>query len=296
MLQQTGVSTVIPYFQRWMKRFPTVEELAIADEQEVLAIWQGLGYYRRCRNLHQGAKVVVRDGWPSSVKEWLRIPGVGRYTAGAITSIALGQVEPLVDGNVERVYARLTSDTASGNDLNRKTWTWAAEEMRPNAPGDWNQALMELGATICTPAKPDCEDCPLADVCVAFKLGVVKNLPTAVAKRKVELLAFEVCISICENRYGVRQIPEGNWWAGMWEFPRKNLAANIELDFASMSLPPIRHTVTHHRITLYPHIAILSKPSDDLRWFTFEELALMPMPAPQRKLLERVAAIRFQET
>ena len=232
MLQQTGVATVVPFFERWMDRFPTVNDLAKANEQDVLSLWQGLGYYRRCRNLLAGARIIASDGWPVDAAAWLKIPGVGRYTAGAIASIALGEPAPVVDGNIERVYARLATDPATGDVLNRRTWEWARRELRQSTPGDWNQALMELGATVCTPTRPSCIQCPAAPACRALRDQTVDTLPTSGKRRSIIRLEFDVEVPVCDKSFGLRQIAAGQWWEGMWEFPRSP---------RERQLPPARH-------------------------------------------------------
>ena len=287
MLQQTGVCTVIPYFERWMVRFPTVQELAKADDQDVLSVWQGLGYYRRCRNLLAAARQIAAEGWPTNAAGWLKVPGVGRYTAAAIASISLGEPSPLVDGNVERVYARLIADPAEGAELKRRAWSWAQREMRAKAPGDWNQALMELGATVCTAVSPRCAACPVAGTCAALQAGTVEKLPTPTLKRAVVKLEFDVEVPVCDGRLGLRQIPPGQWWEGMWEFPRSPRGTS---SFEGTKLEPIKHAVTHHRITLHPVIAYRNEAGPELTWFTPDELVTLPLPAPQRKLLGAAAA------
>ncbi|HLK15392.1 MAG TPA: NUDIX domain-containing protein [Fimbriimonadaceae bacterium] len=285
MLQQTGVSTVIPYFERWIARFPDVHALAVADEQEALSIWQGLGYYRRCRNLLAGARVIAADAWPGDAKAWQRIPGVGRYTAAAIASIALGEPVPVVDGNVERVYARLTGDPSSAAELTRRAWDWAGRELRQENPGDWNQALMELGATVCTPTSPKCAACPLASNCMARKQGCVDRLPTPSPKPETIYLEFDVAIVTNRGRFGLRQIPAGEWWEGMWEFPRFPKGS-----LCGRQLAVHKHTVTNHRITLHPVMASLRDVDVEFRWFSAEEIEEAPLPAPQRAILHRLAA------
>ncbi|MHB8635268.1 MAG: A/G-specific adenine glycosylase [Fimbriimonadaceae bacterium] len=284
MLQQTGVAAVVPYFNRWMERFPTVMALAKSDEQEVLGAWQGLGYYRRCRNLLAGARLIAVKGWPPDAAAWRTVPGVGRYTAGAIASIALNESTPVVDGNVERVYARLNADPASGAELNRRAWAWASQEMRAECPGDWNQALMELGATVCSPAAPRCGECPVSGACKARKAGSIANLPTVVPKRRMVRLVFDVTIPACDDRFGLRKIPAGQWWEGMWEFPSASRGSGVS---AGIGLQPLTHTVTHHRITLHATVVQVAVPDAALSWFDGKALDSLPMPSAQRKLLVR---------
>jgi len=278
MLQQTQVATVIDYWHRWMARFPNPQALAAADEQEVLALWAGLGYYRRARSLLAGAKLVAENGLPESAAAWRSVSGVGRYTASAIGSISRDEPVELVDGNVARVMARLTGCEQTGRALEAEAWTWAERELCRERPGDWNQALMELGATVCTPKSPLCAECPLAQNCVAKRLGKQDELPVAEKKPEPVRLTHQVrVVSSGDGRFKVRQVPEGSWWAGMWEFP-----GEIG-DLAPRSEEPIyraSYVVTNHRITLFAFEA----EDAEGEFCTFEELERLPMPAPQRKL------------
>jgi len=298
MLQQTQVATVIPYWERWLARFPTVEALAEAEEQEVLALWQGLGYYRRCRLLREGARWVVEHGLPRGATAWRQVPGIGPYTAGAIASIAQGDPTPLVDGNVERVYARLTGDATVPPALTKNAWGWAAHVLYRPRPGDWNQALMELGATVCKPVKPDCTRCPLADRCVARLSWRVDELPTRAVKTKTVNLRHAVWVPTYEGRYGVRQIPPGSWWEGMWEFPRADDAKGDEIPELRRlvgqgwleDIGEVRHSVTYHRIVISASLVRCDSMSPELRWLDLEELKEIPMPNPQRKVLAKLVA------
>lgn len=302
MLQQTQVATVLPFWHRWMERFPDVESLAEANEQELLGLWQGLGYYRRCRLLHEGARFVAEHGMPRTAAHWLRVPGVGAYTAGAIASIAFDEPAALVDGNVERVYARMTADDRVGSDLHRAAWDWARSNLCRDRPGTWNQALMELGATVCTPVRPACGACPVSGSCVAFERGEVDLLPVRMKAPRPAELTHVVWIPRIEESLGVRQIPHGSWWAGMWEFPRVEAPVAGGL-FDSLEVPALRevvgpgvvgflgevkHTVTNHRITLRVHSVRCETRSSALTWLTRSALADLPMPSPQRKALKLV--------
>lgn len=292
MLQQTQVATVLPYFAKWMEKFPTLEALAIADEQEVLSVWQGLGYYRRCRMLQDGARYVAANGLPSCVSEWMKVPGVGRYTAGAICSIALGQRAALVDGNVERVYARLTNDHSSGKDLQSAAWQWAEKSLSRDRPGDWNQALMELGACVCKPTNPECERCPLSSSCLARKKGVQESLPIKTAKVQQVSREEILWIPYHQGAFGLRQIPNGEWWQGMWEFPRQssdgaktnleNIVGQGRLEYAGV----LTYRVTHHKIRLATYLCHTTTKSGALTWVQEAELSTRPLPSPQRKALK----------
>lgn len=284
MLQQTQVKTVIPYFERWMRAFPSAAALAVADEQDVLAMWQGLGYYRRCRQLLDGARCVARNGMPTLASGWREVPGVGPYTAGAIASIAFGEPAALVDGNVERVFARLTACPETGTKLNRLAWEWAQASVPAHRPGDWNQALMEIGATVCRPRETNCQVCPLRPACQAADADPLA-FPTAVAKKSPILLQHETWIPIFGGRVGIRQIPEGEWWHGMWEFPRTIDGRKLFPGEETWPLGSFRHTVTTHRITMLVHAVRIKEALPELRWLTPKELVQVPLPAPQRKAL-----------
>ena len=296
MAQQTQVGTVIPYWERWLDRFPNVEALAAAEEADVLAQWQGLGYYRRARLFLAGARWVAANGMPRTAAGWRAVPGVGAYTAGAIASIAFGEPAPLVDGNVERVYARLADDVSEGSVLHRAAWRWAEANVHGARPGDWNQALMELGATVCTPKSPACDRCPLAADCLARARGT-QTLRPAPAKRKATIaLRFAVWVPEFEGRYGLRQIPEGEWWEGMWEFPRAPLDEEASLfgivgEGWREDAGVVRHAVTHHRIENRVSRVRCESPSPALSWFAEEALAALPIPTPQRRCLARARAL-----
>lgn len=280
MLQQTQVVTVIPYFERWMRRFGDVETLASADEQEVLALWQGLGYYRRARNLQQGARQVVARGIPKTSEEWRAISGIGKYTAGAIASIANGEPVPAIDGNVMRVFARVNNDCSKGGELERRAYDWSLACMYRKSPGDWNQALMELGATICRPRDPFCERCPISGHCIAQKHGIQHELPKKATRAKAIMIVEKVVVPYSAGQFGIRQIPEGRWWEGMWEFQR---AQELHIGNA-LSLGTFRYSVTHHRVTISAYLKREPRRNPELRWVSCHELYEVPMPSPQRRI------------
>ena len=229
MLQQTRVQTVIPYWERWMQKFPTVRALADAPLDDVLAAWAGLGYYSRARNLHKGAQAVREAGLPSRAAELREVPGIGPYTAGAIASIAFGERAPLVDGNVARVLARVfgidqdIKSTAGGKAL----WQRAGELMKTlparHAPGSLNQGLMELGATICTPTGPRCLVCPLSAMCVAAREGRQDELPVVAKRKKAsELPVIAHAALWLQDGDAIvlaRRAPQG-LFGGLWELPQ----------------------------------------------------------------------------
>lgn len=293
MLQQTQVATVIPYFERWMTRFPTVEALAAASLDEVLALWSGLGYYRRARMLHEGACQVVVHGMPRCSAEWRKVPGVGEYTAGAIASIGFGERVPAVDGNVARVYARLCADDTAPPALLRKAAVWSLEAMAGD-PADWTQALMELGATVCTPTNPQCEACPVAERCLARQQGRITELPVKAEKPSTIELKHVVLVPVYEGAVGMRQIPKGQWWHGMWECPRGESRSELELLVPpGEAFGPIfhRHVVTRHKIEVEAWLWECSAPCDGLRWVPLPELEELAVPAPQRRIIAKAAAL-----
>ena len=224
MLQQTRVDTVIPYYEAWLHRFPDVEALAVADEGAVLKAWEGLGYYRRARNLHAAARV-VRERWdgevPSTEAALRDLPGVGKYTAGAVASIAFGQAVPAVDGNVRRVLARLFDVPKPTGRWLRETATALVDRERP---GDWNQALMELGATVCTPRAARCESCPVAWACAAKAAGTVAERPAPTVRHapRVAVIALAVLRTPGGDVLLERRRADG-LLAGMWALPEREV-------------------------------------------------------------------------
>lgn len=293
MLQQTQVATALPYYERWLERFPNAEALAAATDQDVLSAWQGLGYYRRCENLRKAARQIAESGFPQTYAEWLAVPGVGRYTAAAIASICLNERIGVVDGNVERVFARLTGSRETGSALHREAWNWAQVMVDPDRPSEWNQAIMELGATVCTPRNPQCESCPLGAECVGKRQGLASMLPIRPPKLETLTFEFRVWAPIWKGKWGLRQIVEGPWWRGMWEFPRTESderPAWAQSARLSATLPAVCHTVTRNRIRFEPRLLVLRAPAAGLRWTRPEELEALPMSSPQRKILSLALA------
>ena len=223
MLQQTRVETVLGYYDRFLQRFPTIADLAVAPEDDVLKLWEGLGYYSRARNLHKGAKQVMAEYGgviPSTVEELRKISGIGPYTAGAIASIAFDQPVPAVDGNVIRVVSRLRGirENVGVPSVRRLLEGEAASLVPADRPGDFNQAVMDLGATICTPGTPSCEKCPLQAECDAYAAGDAEDLPVLPRKNPPKLLEYTVCLIFSGNRVLMRQRTE-TMLHGLWVFP-----------------------------------------------------------------------------
>jgi A/G-specific adenine glycosylase len=276
MLQQTQVVTVVPYFEKFIARFPTVETLAQAPEEDVLLHWAGLGYYSRARNIHKAAKMIVAAGaasgsamgrFPSDREGWLEIPGVGQYTAGAILSIALNLPEPILDGNVERVISRFRRVSRRGGDTFYKERLWRLSKIivrdafdQKIDPRVTNQALMELGATICTYKKPKCLLCPVASGCRAHAQGVEENFPPKKkAKTWLDVREELHCVVGDDGRVLLRKREKGEWRAGLWDLMgdvagnrNGNAAGNSTGDLASLELIgeiESKHIVTRHKIT-----------------------------------------------
>ena len=271
MLQQTRVETVIPYYERFLARFPDVETLADADQEDVYGHWAGLGYYSRARNLHAAAKRVVADfdgSLPGTAEALRSLPGVGRYTAGALASIAFDQPEAIVDGNVKRVLARRLGirDDVADKRVEARLWAEAARLARGRRPGDLNQALMELGATVCTPRSPDCPTCPLQRGCDARRAGDAEALPRKRAKGRVRSVrAVAVWLERQGHVLAVKR-EAGTLLGGLWELPGGDLdrgekpadgagrllEAGLGLHIESVrSAGRVQHEFTHRRLTLH---------------------------------------------
>lgn len=285
MLQQTRVETVVPYYLRFLERFPTVERLACAREEEVLSLWSGLGYYRRARSLHAGARK-VRDlhggRFPRALEEALEVPGVGAYTAAAVLSIAYGSPIPVLDGNVERVLSRLVRLEGSPRrgEASRRLRALAGSLMPEGAASRFNQAMMELGATICTPRAPRCESCPLSRDCAAHAWADVESYPRPEPKPKTVAVRLVTALIEAEGQVLLEQVTSGAFWRGLWLFPFEELGQEVSgrkqaalgpnpgerawIERLSRQLglrtplelverlPPLRHSVTFRRITLEP--------------------------------------------
>lgn len=262
MLQQTRVETVIPYFERFLARFPTTFALAEAPLDEVLSHWSGLGYYRRARMMHAAAKQVVaeRDGqFPSDAASLERIQGIGRYTAGAVASIAYGEAVPLVDGNVMRVLARwfaLTDDVTSTSGKKRM-WSLAEELVSSRAPGDWNQALMELGAMVCVPREPRCLLCPVARSCAARAQGLERDLPRLASKKPPRVQRRVAFVVERDGRLLLGRRKDELLNGGMWEPPSIDVLGDGDsprgsafgLDRAACErVARVEHVLTHRRL------------------------------------------------
>lgn len=310
MLQQTRVDAVIPYFLRWMERFPTVSDLAGSTERAVLNLWEGLGYYARARNLRKAAQVVAREHGgelPRDVASLRSLPGVGRYTAGAIASIAFGLDQPALDGNIRRVLARVfnVSEPANSPGGERLLWELAARHLPKGKAGDYNQALMDLGATICIPANPRCPVCPVRTQCRARKLGIQAERPVLKARKAVPHHVYAGAVITRRGRVLLAQRPSTGLLGGMWEFPNgkvrgasaRALARTVrrlyDLDVhCGELLGVVRHGYSHFTIELHAfHCTADTIPeTKNFRWIPIRRLESFPMGRVDRQIARLLVA------
>jgi A/G-specific adenine glycosylase len=315
MLQQTTTQTVQGYFDRFVKAFPTIQALAEADLDSVNRYWEGLGYYRRCALLHKAAKeIVVRfDGvFPQNFEDVRSLPGIGRYTAGAILSIAFDQRLPILEANTLRLHARLLAikgDIMRGT-ANARLWKFAEDILPRSGCGKLNQALMDLGSLICTPKSPKCTECPAAACCESAKQGLQGKIPSPQTKEQKEYRTEVALLIRKKGKTLLVRSPEGQRWAGLWDFPRAETEAELPLllaadmvlqnrfaELTGRKLIPgrlicsLKHAVTKYRITLFfcegaDAGRTGSKPLCETRWATAAELQELPMNATARKLIQ----------
>lgn len=309
MLQQTRVETVIPYFEKWMRLFPDVNSLANASEQEVLNAWEGLGYYSRARNLHKAAKITAEKfngQLPRDLTELRSLPGIGRYTVGAIASMAFGMDEPTLDGNLRRVFARLfdVSEFANSPSGEKILWDFAAQNLPKGKAGDYNQALMDLGATICLPKNPRCLLCPLMEVCKSRKNGTQELRPVLKPKKAVPhyVHAAAVVSRIGNPTYVLlAQRPSEGLLGGMWEFPNGRVEENPAKELTKVlnaayglkvkkkeALGVIQHTYTHFKVTVYAFRCEAVSVPKDLKWVKITDLEDYPMGKVDRQIAKIV--------
>jgi A/G-specific adenine glycosylase len=293
MLQQTRVEAVIPYYRVFLERFPTVEVLAAAPEQEVLAAWSGLGYYSRARNLHRAAKLISAGAFPAAYEEVLALPGAGPYTAAAIASIALDLPHAAVDGNAARVISRLTNDASEimAPAARRFFAAEAARLLDPRRPGDFNQAMMDLGATVCLPRVPRCGACPVEKFCAARAAGTERDLPVRLKKGKARdvplhlaILERDACVFLMKRASTERRL------AGFWELPGKQWFPRLR----GIKLAEFRHQIVNDRfhVTVW-HIAAGKTPPPNLPagdWVKIAELGRNPLTTVAKKALAALSS------
>ncbi|MGF1498024.1 MAG: A/G-specific adenine glycosylase [Elainellaceae cyanobacterium] len=315
MLQQTQVKTVIPYYERWLARFPTVEVLAAADQQAVLKAWQGLGYYARARNLHRAAQIIVEEHggqFPTTLEEAIALPGIGRTTAGGILSAAFNQPVPILDGNVKRVLARLVALPELPRKRLTDLWHLSDQLLDRGHAREFNQALMDLGATVCTPRDPLCSICPWASHCCAYQLNLQGVIPMTESRAPVPHKTIGV--AVIWNGQGQilidRRRQEG-LLGGLWEFPggkvepgetvpaciqreiREELGIEVEV---GDRLTTVDHAYTHFRVTLVVHHCqhISGEPQpiecDEVCWVQPEELEAYAFPKANERIIQAIQA------
>lgn len=309
MLQQTQVKTVIPYWERWMRTLPTVEKFARAKPPTFLKLWEGLGYYTRVHNAHKAAQLIVtnyRGNFPDNHDQVLALPGIGRYTAGAICSIAFNQPTPIVDGNIIRVLTRTFAIGGNPKDknVNEQIWKLAKElvllsatSSASNSVSHFNQSLMELGALICTPRDPQCAVCPLQQDCVALRTNRVEEFPAVEKRQAATPRKFAAFIIERSKRWLVQQRPAGVVNAHLWEFP------NVEIPLTAKALPKtveftptakpaftIRHSITRYRIQMDVYKATAERPPAG-KWVSQSELKKLAFSSAHRQVANRISQI-----
>lgn len=312
MLQQTQVVKVYDYWIRWMQKFPSIGLLAQADIQDVLKLWEGLGYYRRCRNIHKAAQQIVSEFngiFPNEHEKILSLPGIGPYTAGAIASIAFNLPEPIVDGNVERVFSRLFTikgDTSLSS-TKKQMWSLASELISASAKttnyGDLNQALMELGALICLPTNPKCLLCPVHEYCGAKKENIQTELPNKPKNQKAVSLSSSVWIFKNRDEYLMRKLSSDDWNAGYYAFPSieesdgfsppESLWGHLPIRVTNKNwvyIGEVKHAITNHRIKM---MIYFNEMTENMRssiidhdWFTMSKIKELPVSGSHLKILK----------
>ena len=315
MLQQTRVETVIPYYERWMKKFPALQALARADEQDVLGAWEGLGYYARARNMLKTARMICDQyggEFPKEAGLLKKLPGIGKYTAAAISSIAFGLDEAVLDGNVKRVLARVLGIEEAVNSTSgeKKLWRLAADCLPKGHASDYNQSVMDLGATICVPISPQCGECPVAKICVANTKGTQSQLPVLLEKKTVPHINVCAAIISRNGRVLIAKRPAHGLLGGLWEFPggkveedesnEQALVREIREELGSETTPlklfgTYQHAYTHFKVTLQAWTTKLansepvSKEASEIRWVKIGELGDYPMGKIDRMISRDLA-------
>jgi A/G-specific adenine glycosylase len=317
MLQQTQVATVVPYFERFLQAFPDVHSLAAANEHQVLRLWEGLGYYRRARQLHRAAKIICKrhaGQFPRSLNDAQELPGIGRYTAGAVVSIAFDQRAPILEANTVRLYSRLLAlrDDPATAAAQKLLWQFAEEILPTTRCGAFNQALMELGSQLCAPRAPRCEQCPLQAECAAFQLGCQHQVPRPKAKVEFEAVREAAVVVQRAGRVLLRRRQRGERWAGLWDFLRFALESRHDHELADelrrkireqsglavdgpRHLITLKHGVTRFRITLDCFSATCGRgrvglPPGEWQWVAPRDLGVFPLSVTGRKLARLLTA------
>ena len=308
MLQQTQVGTVIPYYKRFIKNFPTIKKLAQASLMQVLKEWEGLGYYSRGRNLHHSAQIIVdqfRGKFPEDREHLEKLPGVGRSTAGAILSLAFDHREAILDANVKRVLCRLYAVEKNLNDTKvlRVLWEYSHQLLPRKKVSFFNQALMDLGATICTPRKPTCPLCPLENICESRLLGKENSLPIRIRKKRIPQRFFSVGILRHKDRIFIQQRKRQGFLGGLWEFPTLEINSPIKIKIPptkniqkswgiqvklEKSFNPIQQSYTHFKGTYFPFLFLNENGSDKKGagiWVPLAQIGNFPFSRVYQKII-----------
>ena len=305
MLQQTTVTAVIPYYERFLQRFPTIESLAAASLDDVISLWAGLGYYSRARNLHRAAQQIVSEqsSFPDTLEGLLALPGIGRSTAGAILSIAFDTPAPILDGNVRRVLVRLFAwqEDPRSSRAEKQLWQWAEALTPDEHPHDYAQAIMDLGATVCVPRTPLCESCPLRELCQAFKQGCATLLPVARKQVKLPVRRQVALLVKSSGDYLLRQRPTEGFLGGLWEFPvvevspEQNHRQSAEFLLADLGLTgevceadAVRHAYSHFKLELTVFSVEIEKKTSvadagEYAWYSEDALKRLPLHGAHKK-------------
>lgn len=309
MLQQTQVTTVIPYFQRFMQRFPTVQDLADAPQDEVLHHWTGLGYYARARNLHKAAQL-VRDQYqgkmPENLDKLIDLPGIGRSTAGAVLSLAAGQSHSILDGNVKRVLARYFAvDGWPGNKkVQDKLWNLADQLTPEENTGSYTQAMMDMGATLCTRSKPKCDSCPIQNGCIAYAQGKQAEYPGKKPKKVLPEKNTLMLLPKWQDQILLYKRPAQGLWGGLWGFYEAQDQASIEQmahrlglkDYQTQALDGFRHTFSHFHLDITPVLLELHQPPNlqvqeqQQLWYDLKQPANVGLAAPTKKIFSTISS------
>lgn len=297
-MQQTRVDQGLAYYERFLEAYPSLATLAAAPLDEILRLWEGLGYYSRARNLHRAAKELMQNGgeFPKTAAELEQLPGIGPYTARAISSIAFGEPVAVVDGNVLRVLSRLLAeDVAINASTAKRHYQQLADGLLQDAPpGDFNQAMMELGARVCTPRKPRCSDCPVETDCLALSQNLVATLPIKHKKGAKGERHFRVFyLYNAKGQFAVQQRDGASYWKHLWELPTEEVAPAAALTAKAEALTSLKHEFSHFSMNLYltkrpASQAELNEPS--YRWVSFADVKQLAFGRPMRKLLDYLEA------
>lgn len=292
MLQQTRVEAVIPYYERFLARFPAIEDLARAREADLLSAWSGLGYYSRARNLQQTAQAIVRDGFPGTHDELLRLKGIGPYTAAAIASICFDEAHAAVDGNVLRVVSRLDNDgrEISASATRRAFAIRAGELLDRRRPGDFNQAMMELGATVCTPRNPRCSECPVVKNCEARRAGTERQLPVKLKRSATRDIALDVVVALRGDEVLLvkRPVTEKRL-GGFWELPAKSVLGGVV-----KKLCEFRHQIVNERYRIgvwKKRVTGALRPPRGGKWFELSGLEAVPLTTVTKKAISATLSV-----